>query len=170
MPSRAPKICCEVSGGISCHALVYDGGKRCEPHRKEAAARAWRNTDPRRSGSKRHKDLRLLTLQRDRYQCQLRYTGICIGTATDRDHIVPLYLSGPDTLENSASCCGPCHRAKSSDEGHAAQGHSVRDRPRDPAPTINPFVAPPQTPRRISMFRDDDDDNQRGGDHDGLGW
>jgi 5-methylcytosine-specific restriction protein A len=53
---------------------------------------------------------------------------VCIGTASQLDHVVPLAEGGADTDANSVAACVPCHRQKSSREGHAARGHNV-DRP-----------------------------------------
>ena len=65
--------------------------------------------------------------QRDRHLCQLRYPGICIGTATRCDHIVAVGLGGADTDDNCQGACKPCHDRKTSAEGHIAAGHTPRD-------------------------------------------
>jgi 5-methylcytosine-specific restriction protein A len=49
--------------------------------------------------------------------------GICIGIASEADHIIPVTQGGTDDDANLQAACGPCHRAKSSDEGHVAAGH-----------------------------------------------
>jgi 5-methylcytosine-specific restriction endonuclease McrA len=52
----------------------------------------------------------------------------CIGTARQLDDVIPLAEGGSDTDANTVAACVPCHRIKSSREGHPAQGHNV-DRP-----------------------------------------
>lgn len=146
MSPKAPKACCEVG----CTKLVYDSGTRCDRHRKEAATRAWKNTDPKRSGTADHKRRAARVLKRDGYQCQIRYVGTCIGQANQLDHIVPLYLGGQDTDANTRAACGPCHAAHSSDQGNQAQGHQVRTRPRQTPPdTPHDLDAPRSTDTRI---------------------
>ncbi|WP_246228971.1 HNH endonuclease [Mycolicibacterium psychrotolerans] len=63
--------------------------------------------------------VRPAALARDRYQCQLRIPGLCVGRATDVDHIVEVADGGSDTLDNAQSCCAPCHRRKTAQ--HAAK-------------------------------------------------
>ena len=53
----------------------------------------------------------------------MRYPDICIGTATEADHVVALSPGGTDSDFNMQAVCTPCHRRKTSKEGHAAQGY-----------------------------------------------
>jgi len=146
---RAPKICCEPK----CPRICTPGQSRCALHKLK---QPYKRTNPQRSSSTDHKARRARVLERDGYQCQIRYVGICTGTATHMDHIVPLSKGGADTDANSQSACAPCHKRKTSVEGNAAQGHRVRELPRAPAP-LGPPSTPPAVPRRINMFRPDDD-------------
>lgn len=78
------------------------------------------------SGSKIPEKLRQKIFERDNWECQLRYEGICIGLAQQVDHIRNLASlglpRGHNEESNLASACIPCHRRKSSYEGLAAQG------------------------------------------------
>ena len=115
---RAPKTC----GTAGCPNLVR-GRTYCPDHERE---RGWpRKTGNTRSTAPGHRARRERVLKRDRHQCQLRYPGVCTGTATIVDHIVALGLGGADTDEACQAVCEPCHRQKTSREGHLARGHRV---------------------------------------------
>ena len=50
-----------------------------------------------------------------------RDQGICVDCGRfsakwQHDHVIPLHLEGPDTLENSVTRCRACHRRKSNNE------------------------------------------------------
>lgn len=53
---------------------------------------------------------RVLALKGD--QCTLRYPGICLGTATTADHVIPVAEGGRDELANLVPACVPCNRHK----------------------------------------------------------
>lgn len=118
---RAPKICSEPT----CFALVYDG-RRCEEHRpaKQWANKGW---DSRRNDTEQHRMLKSRVLGGAGYRCQLRYEDICTGLATQVDRIDN---EGDYTDHNCQAVCVPCHRHKTSVEGHRAQGHNVSERHR----------------------------------------
>lgn len=116
---RAPKVCNE----LGCAALVYaEGRRRCDVHYRPFGGKGGTSS---RTTTSAHKRRRLRVLGRAAYRCQIRYSDICIGTATDCDHIVPLTEGGTDTDDNCQSACRPCHLRKTSAEAHRAQGHSV---------------------------------------------
>lgn len=74
--------------------------------------------------------VRAAVLERDGYRCRLRFARVCVGSATDADHIEP----GDDhSLENLQAACEPCHLVKSSAEGNAAQIRLRRPPERHPA-------------------------------------
>ena len=61
------------------------------------------------------------------HRCQIRYPGICIGTATIADHIKATAFGGAHyDITNGQAGCEQCSRKKSSDEGHIAQGHKPK--------------------------------------------
>ena len=51
-------------------------------------------------------------LRRDNYECQLRYPGICLGTARTVDHIHPKLWGGLDVASNLRAACKPCNQFK----------------------------------------------------------
>lgn len=124
MATRAPKLC----GNPLCGEIVPNDVRYCPDHdvpwrsaRRPSIPKS-RSTE----GSWRNKRKRVL--KRDNHQCRIRYVGICIGIATEVDHIIPVTQGGTDEMENLQSACGPCHKAKSSDEGHLAVGHKPHAR------------------------------------------
>lgn len=74
---------------------------------------------------------RRLVLERDNYQCQLRWDTGCTGQATEVDHIELKSLGGPDTVANGRASCTHCN---------AARNYSLRPRPRS---TRRPVEPPP---------------------------
>ncbi len=136
-----------MCGAAVCSAIVPNGVKYCERHRRE---KQWRGGDSRRSGTTAHKARRLRVLRRDGYRCQLRYEG-CSGMATDMDHVVSLAEGGADSDDNSAGSCPSCHAKKSSIEGHRARGRTVADpnhvaTQSDPPMRVEPMRVEPEMP------------------------
>ena len=78
--------------------------------------------------------------ERDEGQCQLRYPGLCIGTASEIDHVMSVAQLGPDhpylnTAPNCRCACVPCHRHRSEQqklEGIQRKATARRDRLRLP--------------------------------------
>lgn len=76
---------------------------------------------------------RRAVLQRDGHTCRLRLAGVCIGLATEVDHIVNV----PDhELPNLQAVCTPCHERKTAAEAaagrRAAAGAARRVTPPSP--------------------------------------
>ena len=111
---RAPRVC----GEPNCTVLVHDSKRKCAVHYKPFGGRGGTSS---RTTTSDHRARRLRVLGRARYQCEVRYEGICLGRATDCDHIRPLSEGGSDTDWNSQAACRPCHSRKSSIEGRRAQ-------------------------------------------------
>lgn len=62
-----------------------------------------------RTSGSRWRRLRLVILERDGYQCQIRGPR-CEGKATDVDHIIPIADGGPEFEEtNLRAACHPCN-------------------------------------------------------------
>lgn len=77
--------------------------------------------------------IRRRILARDRYRCRIQLPGVCVGVATDVDHI------GADTDHddsNLRAACTPCHRRRSAEQGGAARRAraAARHRPAEPHP------------------------------------
>jgi 5-methylcytosine-specific restriction protein A len=111
---RAPKVC----GEIGCAAIVYEGKRKCPQHYKPFGGKGGTSS---RTTTSAHKRRRLRVLGRAGYRCQIQYPDICIGTATDFDHITPLAEGGQDSDHNGQAACRPCHARKSAVEARRAQ-------------------------------------------------
>jgi 5-methylcytosine-specific restriction protein A len=83
---------------------------------------------PSRTADAKWRKITKRILKRDNHRCQIRYVGICTGIASEVDHIIPDWRGGTDEDSNLQAACRPCHLAKSSDEGHEAQGHKPKGR------------------------------------------
>lgn len=126
---RAPKHC-----GIKGCTVVVPNGTRCPDHRS-----GWQ-TSPRTASSARTnttvwKHNRVLALQRDNYQCQIRGPR-CTVNAVQVDHVISVEHGGSDDLTNLQSTCKPCHDQKTARE--AAAGRNRWKRPPEPHPGLLP--------------------------------
>jgi 5-methylcytosine-specific restriction protein A len=65
--------------------------------------------------------IRKKVLERDGYQCQLRYPDICSGRAGEVDHIVQPEHGGGSDLENLRAVCRPCHARRTGRQGALAK-------------------------------------------------
>ena len=109
MTARAPKPCSKPG----CKALVYDGSARCDKHKPPKWLK--RIDAPKRITGRR--------LQRSREQL-FQEQPLCveclkhgrIEAATQRDHVVPLFEGGANTVENTQGLCDDCHEVKSKEE------------------------------------------------------
>ncbi|OHT93180.1 hypothetical protein [Mycobacterium syngnathidarum] len=106
---RAMKHC-----GINGCTVLVKPGTRCDEH-----SNGWK-TSPRTASSKvtgtRHwqQVITPRVLARFNYQCQLKYDGICQGTATTVDKIIPA-AKRPDLAynpHNHQAVCQPCNQHK----------------------------------------------------------
>ena len=70
-------------------------------------------------------------LERDGYQCQLKFPG-CLGKATEADHIVSVADGGEHTLENARAVCKRCHRTRTGQQGGAASKRAAQRRKQSP--------------------------------------
>lgn len=100
-------------------------------HDKESRSRSdatYRTSEYRRN--------RPLAMKRDRWHCQIRYPGTCIGAASECDHIIPVTQGGGSGLDNLRAACSPCHKRKTGSEGGGwRRTRAQRDAiPADPAP------------------------------------
>lgn len=127
---KAPRPC--PAGDYTCGALVYGTDRHCPDHKPQA----WRGPRTRSShttSTTEWKRLRRTILERDRYQCQIRYEGICIGHANQVDHVINTAAGGaPLDPANCTAACAPCNARKASLEGATAR------RNRRPQPARHP--------------------------------
>lgn len=117
MTPRAPKLC----SNAQCGELVPAGVRYCPTH--DTGRWPTKNIPESRSHVASWKRTVRRILNRDGHRCQIRYVGLCIGLAGEVDHIIPVSQGGGDHDANLRAACGPCHKAKTSDEGHVAAGH-----------------------------------------------
>jgi 5-methylcytosine-specific restriction enzyme A len=122
------------SDGTMCAELVR-GERYCPDHKP---LHQWQRVDRKRTGTGAHKTRRLRVLRRDDYECQIRYDLICLGTATELDHIIALGEGGADSDENGQSACRPCQLKKASNEGGRAHGYAVTEPVRVAKPVASP--------------------------------
>jgi 5-methylcytosine-specific restriction endonuclease McrA len=140
---RYIRICDVWSTGVDEHGeQICDG---CTRKRERLA-----QPKPKRPGGSRGapQHIRKRVLARDEYTCQLRYPGVCVGEATEVDHIVNvaqvLARGGTrqqaDHPSNLCGVCTECHsiktereRATASTESNRRRAAARRDRLRLPA-------------------------------------
>ena len=72
--------------------------------------------------------LRPTILTRDDHLCQPCKAQGKITPARTVDHIKPKSQGGTDDPSNLRAICDGCHKAKTTQEGHEAQGHKPADR------------------------------------------
>lgn len=105
------------------------------------ASGQWQGSTRRVSLGKEYFRNRHAVMKRDRNQCQIRTPGLCIGVATDCDHIEDRL---DHSVENMRAACHPCHAQRSGKQGGTASGsrshaRSVsRLRPAEAHPGLRP--------------------------------
>ena len=91
-------------------------------HQPIRADRPGRVPRPSQAGSVYNTDewkaLRLATLKRDHFRCQLVLPG-CERRATIADHVVPRSAGGVDALYNLRATCRACHNGAHPEKGGA---------------------------------------------------
>lgn len=65
---------------------------------------------------------RLACLRNANWRCEIRLEGICIGAATQADHINR--LANDPGHQALRAACAPCHRRVTAGQGNAAQRRS----------------------------------------------
>lgn len=104
---RAPKYCATRG----CLELLPAGTSWCPAH----APIKWATSRRRPRGWRKTRER---ILRRDQWACYLQVQGVCVGRATQVDHIDNL---GSDEDENLAAICAPCHQRKSLVEARESQ-------------------------------------------------
>jgi 5-methylcytosine-specific restriction protein A len=72
--------------------------------------------------------IRKKVLERDGYQCQLRYADICVGRASECDHIVQPEAGGSNDLANLRAVCVRCHARRTGRQGALAKQRAAERR------------------------------------------
>jgi 5-methylcytosine-specific restriction enzyme A len=70
--------------------------------------------------------VRKQVLERDGYQCQLRYADICVGRASAVDHIVQPEAGGTNDPGNLRAVCKSCHARRTGRQGAFAKRAAQR--------------------------------------------
>jgi 5-methylcytosine-specific restriction endonuclease McrA len=68
-------------------------------------------------------------LRRASWRCQLQLPGICIGAATQCDHILAVADGGGHELRNLRAACTPCHNARTAQQGGGFRRNGQRGDP-----------------------------------------
>ena len=69
-------------------------------------------------------------MRRARWRCELRIEGVCIGAASECDHIVAVADGGGHELSNLRAACSPCHKARTAQQGGGfRRGGGTREDP-----------------------------------------
>jgi len=109
-------------------------GRACIGHGRVGCSKcrrpAWRQTPPanRYAYGSGWATIRKRVLERDGYQCQLRYADICLGKASQVDHIVQPEAGGGSDLANLRAVCVRCHARRTGRQGALAKQRSARRR------------------------------------------
>jgi 5-methylcytosine-specific restriction enzyme A len=72
--------------------------------------------------------IRKKVLERDGYKCQLRYADICVGRASQVDHIVQPEAGGGSDLANLRAVCVRCHARRTGRQGALAKQRRAAQR------------------------------------------
>lgn len=116
---RAPRHC----GHPDCLALAYPPSRYCDDHSRDSIG--W-NKSPRTASSTRTstrswRRRRAEVLQRDNHMCVVRGPN-CTVTASEVDHVIPVFMGGDDQPSNCQSVCANCHRDRTQAQAKAARG------------------------------------------------
>jgi 5-methylcytosine-specific restriction enzyme A len=72
--------------------------------------------------------IRKQVLVRDGFMCRLRYVDICVGRASQVDHIVQPEAGGGSDLANLRAVCVPCHARRTGRQGALAKQRNAARR------------------------------------------
>lgn len=75
-----------------------------------------------------------IAMERDRWRCQLRIAGVCIGAAAECDHIVSVAEGGSHHHTNLRAACKPCHAHRTGQQGGGARRNGGSGGSADPEP------------------------------------
>jgi 5-methylcytosine-specific restriction protein A len=107
-----------VCGVVDCQRHGY-GRSGWARHKPPANAYAY-------SGDWPHRVRKVL--ERDGFECQLRYVDICVGRASQVDHIVQPEAGGGNDLANLRAVCVRCHGRRAGRQGALAKQRAAQRR------------------------------------------
>jgi 5-methylcytosine-specific restriction enzyme A len=120
------RVCLSRSRACSDSGYAVPGGSRCCVHGRKA----WATKPPanRYAYGGDWPERRVRVLKRDGYVCQLRYADICLGKASQVDHIVQPEAGGTNALENLRAVCRRCHARRTARQGALAKQRRAAQR------------------------------------------
>jgi 5-methylcytosine-specific restriction enzyme A len=120
--ARKPSKCPEHRGGARKRACIC-GVVDCQRHGPSGRSGWATHTPPANTYAYKGDwpERRARVLERDGYRCQLGYPGICIGKATQVDHIVQPEAGGGSDLANLRAVCQRCHATRTGRQGALAK-------------------------------------------------
>ena len=116
----SPRRRCIESRGCSDGGFALAGTSRCRAHTRSGWATHRPVANLYAYGSDWATRARQV-LVRDGYQCQLRYADICVGRASQVDHIIQPEAGGGSDLANLRAVCRPCHARRTGRQGALAK-------------------------------------------------
>jgi 5-methylcytosine-specific restriction protein A len=116
-----------IGGSGPCSGDALPGTSRCRAHTRSG----WASHRPPAnayaySGDWQQRARRVLV--RDGYLCRLRYADICLGKASQVDHIVQPEAGGTNDLANLRAVCRRCHARRTGRQGALAKQRKQRRR------------------------------------------
>jgi 5-methylcytosine-specific restriction protein A len=109
------KRACIGHGRVGCSKCRRPAWRQTPPANRYAYGSGWATTRKR-------------VLERDGYQCQLRDADICLGKASQVDHIVQPEAGGTNALENLRAVCRRCHARRTGRQGALAKQRAAQRR------------------------------------------
>jgi len=120
--------------GRNCTKRAEDGGSRCADHKRPHGWGDGGNSHrTNKTNTAEWKRIRAAVLHRDKGVCQLRLAGVCEFVAREVDHIISDADGGRNDLDNLRAACQPCHRKRTSQQGHQAKASGKVKPPALPA-------------------------------------
>jgi 5-methylcytosine-specific restriction endonuclease McrA len=131
---KAPRMC---PGGEGTCTNLITVQTYCADHRK-----SWHGRTTGQGSTRAWRAVRLQVLQRDDYQCQLRY-NVCIGHASEVDHIDDIATNAGDRaitppIDRLRAACHPCHQERTQQQARNSRNQWKRK------PEDHPGLAYPQ--------------------------
>jgi len=110
-----------VCGAVDCQRHGRSGGAR---RRSFGTRSGWATNPPPANRYAYGGDwprIRLQVLKRDGHTCQLRFADICVGKASQVDHIVQPEAGGSNDPANLRAVCVRCHARRTGRQGALAK-------------------------------------------------
>ena len=105
-------------------------GRKTPSRCAECRVRSWSNPPPANlyAYDSGWQAVRKRVLEGDGYQCQLNYADICLGRASQVDHIVQPEAGGGSDLANLRAVCVRCHARRTGQQGALAKQRAAQRR------------------------------------------